>query len=285
MDKNTVDVLGEEFHLANKAEREAFLEFEETYNLIHPAPKAALPRKFVFWFTGSILTAVSGVLLSAFRTGDAFWMAAVSLNVVIRTFETIVAVIAVDGVIVWLAIRRAYMSNKQDGNATLYGLGMAIIISSLAGLFQSTNILANGQGEVFVGVLRWLLVIFMGLGATVIAWLAGDILGVQLVQLDEERKQVEEHQAAANRGRRSRLIKEWQASRDNITNKFKTNLPEHVHEGSLVVEMSSSVVRRSNQNFIQGVKETFAGMNRNSNNNGRKVVIETRKKPIRKKLL
>lgn len=196
----------------------AFRSHQKTYEIKYPPPKRGSPSPmFQFWFWSTVVSCIAAIGLNAFRTGDAFYQAAVSLNAVLRWIEVLFAVLGVDGVVVLFAIRNAYSTNKVNENSAFWGLAMAVLISSVAGLFQSANILKVGDAAVsgFVGLtvfLRWSLVILMGLGSTAIAWFSGDLVGVQLVRRDQEMTKLDSELSTSLKGYHARLMKEWKSS-------------------------------------------------------------------------
>ena len=206
------------------AEIAAFDAFQRTYERMHPYPDAKDSMPSLGWeFAAALATSASSVLLAAFRTGQAFYLAAANTgNPLFATLEAVAAVVAIEGSVVLFAVRRPYEKRKTSANSTMFGLVIAFIISALAGLYQSVNILSGDGADIIVMLLNWTLVVMMGLGATIIAWLGGDILGVQIVRLEEARTQANERFARAERSYRGRLLKAWKASNElNAVNERK----------------------------------------------------------------
>jgi hypothetical protein len=189
-------------------ERIAFAAYKETYEARVPRPKS--PAKldlsglgFEFWLYFS--QAITSILLAAMRTSDAFYFVgyAVSSNAVYATGEALLSVLVVElGMVVFAAIlakkryERQEKARKEQAaqEGTRYrsdktvdinswvvavGLGLMALISMAAGLHQSVRIIEN-VSEGFVQTLSYGLGVAIGIGITVIAVIAGDILGQQL---------------------------------------------------------------------------------------------------------
>lgn len=206
-----IDVLELEFQKMNDAEISAFTQFQRKFAVLYPPPKKENPSlTWEFW--SSIVVALSGVSLAAFRTGDAFYQAAVyGGSPLFALSEAIVAVVAIEGVVVLTAVRNAYRS-RSNSEINGVALWIALIISGLAGLFQSVGLIETIADSWLATLLNYSLVIAMGLGATTIAALAGHDLGVRLVVLEQERLEANKRFADANRSYRANLLKQWRAS-------------------------------------------------------------------------
>lgn len=212
------DNLEQEIQGLSKKEVFAFKQFENVYRVEHPEPRRPLVQLGLEFWT-ALTTSISAIILAAFRTGQAFYMAASSgqeQNLAI--FEAVSAVFAIEGSVVLFAINRARRLKKLEDNSSEWGLWIAFIISALAGLFQSSSLLSvEAAGSVwFTNLLKWVLVFAMGLGASVIAFLGGDVLGVQLVRLESSRTVAKEQFIKAMNGWRANLLKVWKESDERL---------------------------------------------------------------------
>ena len=63
-------------------------------------------------------------------------------------------------------------------------------------------------------VLDWILVIFMGIGATWIAKLGGDLLGRHLVELEDKQKVESERFEKVMNGYHANMLKSWRSSKE-----------------------------------------------------------------------
>lgn len=218
------DEFQQEVNRLSQIEAEAYQYFRLTYETIHLAPQPV--KAIMDWeFWTSLSTSISGVALAAFRTGQAFYLAAsYAGNKVFSWAEAIVAVIAIEGSLVLFALQDARSKRKSmDRNARVFGLAITLVISAVAGLYQSSGILMDG-GQ-FVTVLNWMLVLLMGIGATAIAFLGGDILGVQIVRYEEAQKELtvrfQQEQDAYEQG----LLLAWEQSKEfaAVNSRKRTN--------------------------------------------------------------
>ena len=171
---DNLDNLDLQFQQMTNAEISAFNQFRKKHEVLYPPPKKQVPS--LGWqFNVSMAVAVAAVILAAFRTAHAFYLAAVVQgSPLFAGIEAFVSVVAIEGAIVGAAVRNAYTKKLTSSVFSELGLWLAVLISVLAGLFQSVNIIPNEEGTPFSNFLNWTLVVFMGLGATVIAALAGD---------------------------------------------------------------------------------------------------------------
>lgn len=177
----------------------------------HPYPKEE--GKYLGWeFWTAMGTSFAGLTLAAFRTAQAFFLAAVFKgDFFLALAESFAAVFAIEGSVVLFALQQAREKNKTDAKSSQWGLWVAFSVSVLAGLFQSMNIILTPNDTVSL-LLSWTLVVAMGVGATVIAWLGGDILGVHLVRLELVRKEAKEQFIRTVHSYRANMLKEWRSS-------------------------------------------------------------------------
>lgn len=211
----------------SQVEARAFEEFRQTFMFMRPYPiKGRAEMDWEFWT--ALSTSISGVALAAFRTGQAFYLAAAAhSSALFSVIESVVAVVAIEGSLVLFALQDARAKRKSmDRNARVLGLAITLIISALAGLYQSSGILADGgQTNQFVTILNWLLVLLMGVGATAIAFLGGDILGVQIVRYELMRAEIEERFQQDERAYEAELLQAWVTSKENqaLQSRKRTN--------------------------------------------------------------
>lgn len=211
-----MDDFQDEIQRLARVEVQAFSEFRGTYEFMHTYPVKG--QAVMDWeFQTSLATSISGVALAAFRTGQAFYLASVAHgNALFSIIEATVAVLAIEGSLVLFALQDARAKRKaMDRNARVVGLAITLVISALAGLYQSSGILAAGdQANQFVSGLNWMLVILMGLGATAIAFLGGDILGVQIVRYENMKQEMKELFEKAQADYESQLLSAWMNSKE-----------------------------------------------------------------------
>lgn|GEM_PF-5062964 len=239
----------------SKSEIKAFKDFEQVYLVEHPHPlKPEYNLGWEFWT--AMGTSFSAVILAAFRTGQAFYLSAVAKgNSAFSLLEAIAAVFAIEGSVVLFALQRARRRNKTDDISSEIGLWVAFGISALAGLFQSVNLIPNPD-KLVSSLLSISLVVSMGLGATIIAWLGGDILGVHLVRLEFIRKESNEQFNKSVRGYRANLLKAWMNSDERTAvNERKVNrYREPVHSIGSFEPVHQTAVHEP---FTNGSNELF----------------------------
>ena len=214
-DEPIVDRFEQDLSELSQKEIKAYKSFEASYRVIYPPPvepSNIQSFKKDWKFLTSVITAVAGTALAAFRTGGAFYAAAVyDLDPVLSLAEAVVAVLAIEGCLVLFSVRKAHDEQTANDSA-VYGLIVAFTISVLAGLYQSANILSGSGSDAFTTIVNWVLVVFMGIGATVIAWLSGHSLGVQLVRFENEHKEEKVHYIKSLAAYRANMLKNWRTS-------------------------------------------------------------------------
>lgn len=199
---------GEILEQESAEERVAFAAFRDTFLLQNPLPPKPVSLDlrglgFAFWLY--FVQAATSIALAAMRTSDAFYFVGYATvgDQFYASAEAILSVLAVEvGMVVFAAILaqkrhkkqetelRAlaeaegikFRSNKEvDMNAAVIWAGLILmaLISMAAGLHQSVKII-EGVSEDFLKFLSYGLGVTIGVGITVIAVIAGDILGQQL---------------------------------------------------------------------------------------------------------
>lgn len=235
-------------------EAHTFEGFRQTYLFMRPYP-VLVQAKMDWEFWTSMTTAVSGVLLAAFRTGQAFYLASSAKgDPLFSIVEAIVSVMAIEGSLVLFALQDARGKRKEiDRNARLFGLAITLIVSALAGLYQSSGILVTGdQTNQFVTSLNWLLVIMMGLGATAIAYLGGDILGVQIVRYESNREENIAKFQQEELDYETKLQAAWAISKENqaLQSRKRTNYRNERLDNERTPRVRS--LRRTNERTPRG---------------------------------
>ncbi len=244
----------------SKSEIKAFKDFEQVYFIQHLPPVKQTPHLgWEFWT--AMGTSCAAVVLAAFRTGQAFYLSAVAKgDPIFSTLEAVSAVFAIEGSVVLFALQRARRRNKTDDNSSELGLWVAFGISALAGLFQSVNLIPTPDVLVS-GILNIALVISMGVGATVIAWLGGDILGVNLVRLEFIRKDMNEQFARSVHGYRANLLKAWANSDERTAvherkvNRYREPVP--TNSSNELVQRTTKREPGSHELFMNRSRELY----------------------------
>lgn len=214
----------DDFQGMSDQEKFAYQTFNEFYVIKNPEPVLENP-KLDWQFYTALITSISAIIGASFRTGQAFYLAAVAkLNPILSFTEALVFIFAIEGGIVMFALQDARNKKKSTDDTNRYALWVAFGISVLAGLYQSVEILGLGADNVLIRLLNGSLVLAMGLGATVIAFLGGDVLGVQMVKLENERTNASERFANSVRTYKGKRLKEWRSSPEFATINERKNV-------------------------------------------------------------
>jgi hypothetical protein len=185
-----------------------FQNFQQEYEVKYPPPRLYLSGiGWQFWL--SLVVSFAGIALAAFRTAQAFYQAAAfGGSKIFASSEAIVSVLAVEGSLVVFSVLRAYNKKVVSDSSTTFGRWTAFLISAIAGLGQSLNLMTNITTDVR-GFFDWILVLVLGLGATIIAVLGGDLLGVSMVSYEQARKEATEHYDLSVRSYRAQMFARW----------------------------------------------------------------------------
>lgn len=165
--------------------------YEKIYALTHPFPKK--PEKISFWQMMALeagafyIAAIGGVVLAAIRTGGLFMATEqLILSKLVTTSNFLVQVLPIMTLISSLFAFEGYLfavglrKGRESGrlNTSVWGTGAAFVVSILAGWVSSLPIVdINTSAGVGLG-LYWLLAFAMGAGATILAYLGAENVGV-----------------------------------------------------------------------------------------------------------
>lgn len=209
------------FEEQSELEEQAFLAFKKKYELMKPPPKrpAALSSKnigLMFWLY--MINALAALLLAAMRTTETLYSVAYasSSNPIFASIEAGLAVFAVEGGLVVLAASRAIQQIRKhgaqiSGTARVVAILVMILISIFAGLTQSISSV-TGISEELVMYLEYGLMIVLGVGVTIIAYIAGEIVGMQVIEVGTKHEaQLAEFRQEADDYQNS-LLASWRSS-------------------------------------------------------------------------
>jgi len=180
----------------DEKEMQAIQRFERRYKFTNPepiAPNAFSIKNLGFEFPLTIITGLAAIVQAAMRTGFKFFELASRNGMGIGSWvDGASAMIGVEGFIAVIGFTRARASGQElIDNGTLkinatkewIGLGIALAISVTTGLAQSITGSATIPIE-FQGFVDWLVVVFLGVGASILAYFAGEIAGVMAVRAE-----------------------------------------------------------------------------------------------------
>lgn len=170
----------------NEQEFEVYQSFKRLYLAQHPFP--VMKNEFSwkdagFIFKGKVVTTIAAVLLAGFRTAEQFYLAASNQgSKILGWSEALLAVLAIEGLILFLAADRAKRRGQIHNWISTIGIILALIVSLLAGLGQSVRLINNLNQE----ILGWFSVaLAIGLAfASFVAYIGGEIIGQELARID-----------------------------------------------------------------------------------------------------
>jgi hypothetical protein len=205
------------------AEKEAWENFKKRYTDQVPPPakpSVRLMQSIGWQFVLILLQSAGAITLASLRTAEMFYRAASGSNIVLRYVEAAAAILAVEfGIIVFAAIRAEETNRARKSKALLHSINVSmkrLLIGEVFGVLVS---IVAGLGVSFTGFdvdidLGPLLAVVIGVGASVIAAISGDILGAMLARYgnlkdSEEAKYRQEYAAW-----QSALFSSWEHSPD-----------------------------------------------------------------------
>ncbi len=211
----------EELHRAEEAARQ---NFERDFEDLDPRPEKPArfsARDLGIEFPLTVLTGIAAIVQAAMRTGYKFFELASKQGMGIGSWlDGASAMIGVEGFIAVIAFTQARARGKTKvaaGNTRLSlwrelaGAGVALTISIAAGFAQSIT----GSTYIPVGFQKfvdWMVVLALGLGASVLAYFAGEIAGSMVVRAEALYVSEIGNYDAKLAEWKSRFRKAWEAS-------------------------------------------------------------------------
>lgn len=216
-----------------------FQEYLPVHEEIYPRPaKKKLTLGWAFWAAVSV--AVAAIVLASLRTAHSFYTAAVLSaqiysvdNPTVIGFlsftEAAAAMLAIEGGIVYGAVKRSQQKGKVHPKIFQAYLGLLILISIVAGLGQSLGLIV-GLPEGILAGFSWVLAIVLGVGASIVAWLSGEMLGVEMLKFEQLKSAADKSYAAGNVRWLNAARKEWYQVRNQAPEAALTDKDAHVRK-------------------------------------------------------
>jgi hypothetical protein len=216
-----------------EAERTAFEAFRITYAQKNPPPRkeggvsAAKDPEFYLL----ILVAVASVLLTSLRTAEAFFRSAANseLGEWAGWTEAALAILAIEGsMVVYSMIRAKHNHSVHDGRIYIFGIVVLAVISIVAALGQSINLMTEIPEEVNA-YLQWGLTLVIGPGGALAAVIGGHLLGSRLADLNQINEEGSDDYKSEISEWRDALNRSWNANRKKYIGEYSTapaRLPE-----------------------------------------------------------
>lgn len=170
-------------------ESNAFGAYKDKYASMKPPPRrpGASGLGWQFWVT--VPCALSAIILAALRTANIFYKAALlsDLGDFFSLVEAFVAMLAIEGgLVAYAAIRSDRKAQDEDIRAIrqhdtrlFWAIILMVLVSVVAGLGQSATVVDN-MGIAWANRIQYALFLVTGIGASLIAWIGGEVLGSQV---------------------------------------------------------------------------------------------------------
>lgn len=193
-------------------EQEAFTLYREKYSLQHPPPERGATAALGWQFYLLLLTSLASVVLASLRTADMFYRAAyLGGNRPLALAEAVAVLLAIEGGIVVYSAIRAQAKGNYGLTKLLFGIVVMVLISTFAGLGQSLNLIENISPQIKL-YFEYALTLVIGVGASVVAWIGGEVLGGQIALVGSKQEKMDETFASDLRGWEESLLRSWNAS-------------------------------------------------------------------------
>lgn len=187
-----------EFGELSKAQATKFKSYYETeFSTLYPKPVMKIVG--LDWkFYGLVATSFATVVVAALRTAQMFyfaeelsskfWTGTEASVPILGWTGALFSMFAFEGGLALISAVKTAESKKISNDVYTAQIGLLLAISIVAGIGQSLG-LVQGIDQKFVEYFSYLLVGLVGIGASVAAWLSGEILGVQLAKFSELREE------------------------------------------------------------------------------------------------
>lgn len=167
----------------------------------------------------ALLSGLGALALSGFRVSERFYkVAGGETGGIFSVGEAISAVLAVNITIFALSIAYAYTNRKMSESSQTWGLGTAVLLAAMAGLGQAFSKLGV-EWSGFVSFFDLALAFTLGIGATLLEYFSGDLLGVEIVRYFSEKESAED-----------KYKTELQQAKDEFDVKSKQNEHEYAEQ-------------------------------------------------------
>lgn len=193
-------------------EEQAFERFRHKYLIQYPTPSKPKAEALGWQFILLVITSLASVVLASLRTAEQFYLAAyLGGNSGLAMAEAISVMLAIEGGIVIYSAVRA-VSKKTFSMRTLgFGIAIMVTISTFAGLGQSIRTIQTID-PAFIKWFQYALSFVIGVGASLIAWIGGDVLGGQIAKVGLLSEANDAKYQASLEEYNQRLLASWRSS-------------------------------------------------------------------------
>ena len=202
-----------DFDESREIEAAAFANFEKRYYQQSPPPRPRPTIGMGWQFYLALLWAVASVIAMSLRTASEFYRAEVlsGMNETAALFSSSVVLIAVEGGIVIAAAIKAAKSKTFSTFLLYAGIFLATAISIVAGVNNSLGVI-QGLNPSLTLYVRYGVVVALGAGGSLLAWVSGEVVGARIaIVLSERALMANEHRLVLEEYRHA-LLRAWDAS-------------------------------------------------------------------------
>jgi hypothetical protein len=226
-------------------EIQAFEAFKEKHVQLHPLPEPPSVRGLGWQFYALVMTSLAAVVLAALRTAFQFYRAAqLGGNDTLALVEAAAVIFAIEGgIVIYSAIRS--VSNKRISTRMLgWGIFFMVAISTVAGLGQSLNLVENLDPQ-FKIIFDYVLSFVIGIGASALAWIGGEVLGGQIALAASRSEKDHERYQQELENYNDSMLRSWNSSPERKI--ARGELTDHVR--SVFGDRTNSAEQRAKSNL------------------------------------
>lgn len=194
-----------------------FITFKQQYELTNPPPVYSVRALLGWQFILSLVWAGFAVVMVASQTATEFHTAKImsGMNPTVALVASVAVLGAIEGGIVLGAAIKAATKRNYDERLINLAIALSVGISIIAGINSTIGIIES----VDQNLLYWLrlgLVFILGIGGSLVAWAAGEVVGAQLAKAfldrDHTYKEFQETLEEYNKG----LLNAWRSSPEYV---------------------------------------------------------------------
>lgn len=198
---------------STQTELQWFNNWKSKYTAQNPPPsiRRADGLGWQFWLT--LAWAVSAAVLAATRTMNAFYQAEIMSGMaeLWAKFSSANVIFALEGGITIVSALRAAENKKVSSRALVWSIFLIVVISMIAGIHSSLGIIPNINPTLLDNI-NYLLVIVMGVGASLVAWASGESVGMQIARVLSSRETVKAKHEQDMKAYNDEMLRRWASS-------------------------------------------------------------------------
>lgn len=240
----------------------AFNAYRKVYIKQNPLPVKKTVNGIGWQFWISLPVTLAEIVVAALRTADIFYKAALlsGMGDLVAIIEAAAVMLAIEGgLVVYSAIRASNIAKgknldqlKSYDNRLFWGILFMVIVSILAGLGQSISLIEN-INQAILTWFQYILSIIIGVGASVIAWIGGEVLGIQIAKVGITREEADKQYNQAMENYADTMRNSWNGSIERRAIRAQISIPESENFSENFLPQSSTASRTFPKDMPRGM--------------------------------